>query len=186
MRLPEPSLLGALYACSEIVLAVSRRSRSTDQSHDRYSLRILWLVICLAIAASIFAVNAFRFAAVRSEILSRLGLALFAAGIVLRWYSIIHLGRFFTVDVAIAPEHKLVQSGPYRFLRHPSYTGALLAFVGFGLCLHNWISFLVLLLPISAAFLWRVHVEERALSHGLGEEYRKYATRTKRLIPFVY
>jgi protein-S-isoprenylcysteine O-methyltransferase len=71
-------------------------------------------------------------------------------------------------------------------VRHPSYSGALLAFVGFGLCVGNWISFLVLLVPITAAFLWRIHVEERVLNDALGDDYGRYAARTKRLVPVVY
>ena len=59
------------------------------------------------------------------------GVVLFVAGLLLRWWAIIVLGRFFTVDVSIAEGHELIESGPYRFIRHPSYTGALLAFLGF-------------------------------------------------------
>jgi protein-S-isoprenylcysteine O-methyltransferase len=80
----------------------------------------------------------------------------------------------------------VIDSGPYRFVRHPSYTGALIAFVGFGLCLGNWLSLLLITLPISAAFLWRIRVEERALLEALGDNYRAYMERTKRLLPFVY
>jgi protein-S-isoprenylcysteine O-methyltransferase len=121
-----------------------------------------------------------------SRIIPIIGVALFACGIALRWYSIFYLGRFFTVDVAIAPGHELIEAGPYRFIRHPSYTGALLAFFGFALTLGNWLASLCLLLPIAAAFLWRIHVEERALSDALGEVYRGYVRRTKRLLPFIY
>lgn len=105
---------------------------------------------------------------------------------VLRWYSIIHLGRFFTVNVAIAADHQLVDTGPDRFVRHPSYTGALLAFIGFTMVMRNWASVLVISLPIALAFLYRINVEERALVQALGERYRAYIKRTKRLIPFVY
>ena len=104
----------------------------------------------------------------------------------LRWYSIIHLGRFFTVDVAIAADHQLVDTGPYRFVRHPSYTGALFAFIGFGFVMRNWASLLLITVPIFAAFLYRINVEERALLGALGERYRVYSQKTKRLIPFVY
>ena len=114
------------------------------------------------------------------------GLTLFAIGILLRWYSIVHLGRFFTVDVSIAGDHKVIDSGPYRLVRHPSYSGALLAFVGYGLCLRNWAALLIVVIPITAAFLWRIHVEERALTETLGDDYRRYASRTERLIPFLY
>jgi protein-S-isoprenylcysteine O-methyltransferase Ste14 len=104
----------------------------------------------------------------------------------MRWVSIIHLGRFFTVNVAIAADHQLVETGPYRFIRHPSYSGALLAFVGWGMVLRNWASLLIALLPIAVAFLYRINVEERALLEALGDCYRAYMARTKRLIPFLY
>jgi protein-S-isoprenylcysteine O-methyltransferase len=143
-------------------------------------------MICVGVAASILAANMVPYAAVPSRHLTFIGVLLFAAGIILRWYSIIHLGRFFTVDVSIAAEHKVIDSGPYRLIRHPSYSGALLAFVGLGLYLHNWVSLFVLILPISLAFLYRIQVEERALTDALGQDYRNYAARTKRLIPFVY
>jgi protein-S-isoprenylcysteine O-methyltransferase Ste14 len=93
---------------------------------------------------------------------------------------------FFTVNVAIAADHQLVDTGPYRFVRHPSYTGALLAFVGFAMVLRNWASVLVISLPIAFAFLYRISVEELALVQALGERYRAYIKRTKRLLPFVY
>jgi len=105
---------------------------------------------------------------------------------ILRWYSIGYLGRYFTVDVSISAEHRLIDSGPYRFIRHPTYTGALLAFLGLGFCLGNWLSILFLSLPIIAVFLRRVRIEERALLGALGEQYRPYMRRTKRLVPFIY
>jgi protein-S-isoprenylcysteine O-methyltransferase len=179
-------MLGAFYGCSEIILAITRRSGSVDKSRDRYSLAILWIVIGIAITVSIFAAEVFRFASLPYSELYVVGSILFVVGIVLRWWSIIHLGRFFTVDVSIAAQHKVIDSGPYRFVRHPSYSGALLAFLGFGLCLRNWISLLILLLPIFAAFHWRIRVEEQALGEALGEDYRVYARRTKRLVPFIY
>jgi protein-S-isoprenylcysteine O-methyltransferase len=115
-----------------------------------------------------------------------IGVSLFIGGIILRWYSIWKLGHFFTVDVAIAHQHQLIDSGPYRFVRHPAYTGALVAFLGFGLCLGNWLSILCLVGPITAAFLWRIRVEEGALIDALGDDYRAYMRRTARLLPFVY
>ena len=62
------------------------------------------------------------------------GLVLFAAGLSLRWYSVVYLGRLFTYDVAIAADHRVVDSGPYRYIRHPAYSGSLLTFVGLGVC----------------------------------------------------
>jgi len=114
------------------------------------------------------------------------GFLLFLGGLILRWYSIGYLGRYFTIDVSISAEHKLIDSGPYRCILHPTYTGALLAFLGLGFCFGNWLSILFLTVPIIAAFLWRIWIEERALTDALGENYRAYVERTKRLIPFVY
>jgi protein-S-isoprenylcysteine O-methyltransferase Ste14 len=71
-------------------------------------------------------------------------------------------------------------------VRHPSYTGALLAFLGLGLCIGNWLSILLLIVPIFLVFLRRMHVEEAALVRGLGEPYREYMRHTKRLVPALY
>ena len=104
----------------------------------------------------------------------------------LRWWAIITLGRFFTVDVTIEKDHELVERGPFRMVRHPSYTGVLLAFVGLALTLDNWAALLVILLPIGVAFIHRMNVEENALSGALGSQYTDYIRRTKRLVPFIY
>lgn len=86
--------------------------------------------------------------------------------------SILYLGRFFTINVAIAADHRLIDSGPYRFIRHPGYTGGLLLFLGLALCMGNWLSVAVIMVPIFAAFYRRMNVEESALSEALGEPYR--------------
>lgn len=113
-------------------------------------------------------------------------MVLFVAGLLLRWSALITLGRFFTVDVTIEKDHELVERGPFRIKRPPSYTGVLLAFVGFALSLRNWAALLVVLLPIGAAFVHRMNVEEEALSRAFGSRYTDYMRRTKRLVPFVY
>jgi protein-S-isoprenylcysteine O-methyltransferase Ste14 len=185
MTLPSPLALGAFYGVSEIVLALTRRSRG--DSRDRHSLALLWVVIAISIFLSISVAESHHEGTLpHRRLLYFAGLFLFAGGIILRWYSIVHLGRFFTVDVSIEKEHRVIDTGPYRFVRHPSYTGALIAFLGFGLCLGNWLSILLLMLPITAAFLWRIRIEEQALIDALGEDYRAYMRRTARLVPFVY
>ena len=185
MRMPLPAILGLVYFFSELVLAFTRRSNAKTVSKDANSLRILWFVIIVSIWLSLQAHGLWRHALLPPWCIP-IGVGLFVVGIILRWYSIIHLGRFFTVNVAIAADHQLIDTGPYRFVRHPSYTGALLAFVGFAMVLRNWASVLVLALPIGFAFLYRINVEERALLQAFGERYRVYTQRTKRLIPFIY
>ena len=186
MTLPSPLALGAIYGISEFCLALTRSSRGHGASRDRYSLWVLWGVILISVWFSIFCFAAFPNTAMpQRHTIYLFGFGLFLLGLVLRWYSIWYLGRYFTVDVSIAEGQRVVNTGPYRMIRHPSYTGALLAFLGFGLCLGNWLS-LLSLCPIVGAFMWRIHIEERALQEGLGEDYRAYARQTKRLIPFLY
>ncbi len=187
MNLPGPQHLGLAYLFSELLLTATRRSRGSGARQDRSTLRVLWLVIMLSVAASVYVAKHWRGAAFPDQRLcALLGVILFIGGLVLRWWAIITLGRFFTVDVQIAPDHELVERGPFRLMRHPSYTGVLLAFLGFGLSMGNWAALLVLMLPIFVALIRRIHVEEEALTAALGERYITYKQRTKRLIPGVY
>ena len=96
------------------------------------------------------------------------------------------LGRAFTANVTIHATQKLNRSGLFRYLRHPSYTGSLVGYVGVGLALGNWAALLVPALCMAAAYAYRIPVEERALVKGLGPPYEEYRKRTWRLIPFVY
>jgi protein-S-isoprenylcysteine O-methyltransferase Ste14 len=180
--------LGLFYLISELLLTVTRRSRSrTGTRQDRSTLGVLWLVIMASVAAGIFIAMYWPAAALPDgRIFACVGVVLFVAGLLLRWWAIIVLGRFFTVDVTIEKDHELVERGPFRALRHPSYAGVLPAFVGFALSLQNWGALLAILLPIFAAFIHRMNVEEKALSRALGSSYADYMRRTKRLVPFVY
>jgi protein-S-isoprenylcysteine O-methyltransferase len=178
----------ALWVAAEFFLIVARRSKSGATSKDRHSLAVIVLVNTLAFTLGGFA--AFWLHACRlpwAKLVFGVGSFLFVLGVALRWYAVIHLGRFFTTNVAISADHDLVDSGPYRFVRHPSYTGSLLAMLGVALVLfQNWASVLIVLVPICAVMLWRIRIEEQALKEALGERYSTYAQRTKRLIPLVY
>jgi protein-S-isoprenylcysteine O-methyltransferase Ste14 len=109
-----------------------------------------------------------------------------AGGLVLRLWAIRTLGRFFTATVQVAAEQRLVQSGPYRVLRHPSYTGALLAVLGLAVAFACAVGIVVTLALGIAAYTYRMAIEERALVAELGDAYRAYCERTWRLVPFVY
>jgi protein-S-isoprenylcysteine O-methyltransferase Ste14 len=180
--------LGLIYLISEILLTLTRRSRSkTATKQDRSTLGIIWLVIAVSIVTGVFVAQNFHAATLpHGRVLGLAAVVLFVAGLILRWWAIITLGRFFTVDVTIEKDHELVERGPFHVVRHPSYTGVLLAFFGLALSLRNWAALLVVLLPIGAAFIHRMNVEEDALSRALGACYTQYMKRTKRLVPFVY
>ena len=114
------------------------------------------------------------------------GLAVFAAGLAVRVWAIRALGRFFIYTVRVGEDHRVVDTGPYRLIRHPSYTGLLMAALGVGIALDNWLSVAACLLPALTGFTIRLLSEERTLAAELGEPYRAYMTRTKRLIPGVW
>jgi protein-S-isoprenylcysteine O-methyltransferase len=114
------------------------------------------------------------------------GLAVMWAGLALRAWSIHHLGGLFSAVVVIERDHRLVTTGPYRYLRHPSYTGALVAALGFGIALGHWTSVLVLLAGWATGIAYRIRVEEAALRGAFGRDYDEYSARTRRLIPKLY
>jgi protein-S-isoprenylcysteine O-methyltransferase len=182
-----PQYLGDLLGLSELGLALARRSGANTRSEDRGSLYLIWGVMLLSVVASVIAATTVR--AADSMLLRQLvplGILVFVSGLILRWYAIFYLGRFFTVDVAIAADHKVVDTGPYRLIRHPSYTGALLVLLGIGICQRNWLALLLIVVPPTCVLLRRIQIEERALATALGEAYVAYRARTGRLIPFVY
>jgi protein-S-isoprenylcysteine O-methyltransferase len=181
-------LLTLFFFGSELALAIFRRSRRIDgaKAADQGSIRLLWIVITLAItlAVSFSGYGPGRFPFPRAVVRGT-AFAFLVGGLALRWWAVFTLGRFFTVDVATHEDHSLVDRGPFRFVRHPSYTGSLLAFCGFGLSFSSALSLIVLMVPIVAVFWYRMLVEEAALRQALGVAYVDYCARTKRLIPGV-
>jgi len=114
------------------------------------------------------------------------GLVVMWCGMAIRVWAILTLGNAFRTTVEVEPDQKIVTSGPYRWLRHPSYTGLLVILAGFGLALGNWLSFAICLAVPLPAVLRRIAVEEAELMLVLGEPYRRYEERTKRLVPGVW
>jgi protein-S-isoprenylcysteine O-methyltransferase len=115
-----------------------------------------------------------------------LGLAVFAAGLALRAWAVHELGHFFKFTVVVQADHRVVDSGPYRLIRHPSYTGLLMAELGLGIALGTWLSIPLCLAPPLIGFSLRLTHEERVLADELGEPYRAYVRRTQRLVPRIW
>jgi protein-S-isoprenylcysteine O-methyltransferase len=183
---PAAICLGAAYLLSETTITIRRRAAKRFAAGDKGSLRVIWLAGFVAIFCA-YRVAAFPGVAAIPILQNapQIGIGVFCLGTALRWYAIAHLGRLFTVNVAIVEDHRLIETGPYKWVRHPSYTGWLLAVTGLGLCLANWISLLILLAVTIGLIIWRVGIEEDALRIALGEAYASYASRTWRLIPYV-
>jgi protein-S-isoprenylcysteine O-methyltransferase len=181
-------ILVVLFPIGEVALVLLRRARSGIARHaDEGSTGALWLVILCCLTAAIAGLWFPRSQLPGPRwLLLWLATALLAMGLTVRWLAIVSLGRFFTVDVAIHQQHVLVSKGIYRYVRHPSYSGLLLAFAGLGVFFGTWLALSALTVPLWLAFSARIRREEAALLQGLGASYSSYCARTKRLLPGIY
>jgi protein-S-isoprenylcysteine O-methyltransferase Ste14 len=114
------------------------------------------------------------------------GLVLLVGGLWFRIWAIRTLGCFFTSTVQVRRDQTVVDRGPYGWLRHPSYAGALAGAIGATFVLNSLLGAALVLLLSVPAYVIRMSAEERELADKLGEPYRAYTRRTKRLVPFVY
>ncbi len=164
-----------------------KRLRAGAQRQDKGSHVVLLCLLVFGILLGLLLAYKVPAAAITgaSVFLFWLGILLMYAGIALRLYAITLLGAFFTTTVAVAAEQTVIEAGPYRLIRHPSYTGLLIILLGFGLSLTNWLSLLVIMGCAFIGFSYRIRVEEHVLQEHLGQRYQEYMRRTKRLIPFV-
>jgi protein-S-isoprenylcysteine O-methyltransferase Ste14 len=114
------------------------------------------------------------------------GMVLLTAGVALRWGSFWALGHYFTFTVNVSTDQEVVTRGPYRVLRHPGYTGGLIALIGIGVIYANWVGLAGWALPCLLIIIWRIRIEEAALLKTAGAAYRAYASHHKRLVPLVW
>jgi protein-S-isoprenylcysteine O-methyltransferase Ste14 len=114
------------------------------------------------------------------------GLILMWLGLAIRTWAIAALGSAFRTTVEVDPGQAVVSSGPYRWVRHPSYTGLLMILGGFGLGVGNWLALAACVVFPLAALLRRIRVEEAEMIRVLGDPYRSYQRRTKRLVPGLW
>jgi protein-S-isoprenylcysteine O-methyltransferase Ste14 len=115
-----------------------------------------------------------------------LGAVLGWGGALLRWWSFVSLGKYFTIVVATSADQPVIERGPYRLLRHPSYTGLLLIFAGLGIMVGNWLSAAGAVALLLIALIHRLRIEERAMNAALGDRYREFAASRARLIPYLW
>lgn len=173
-----------IWALFELRQALNRRAGAT--SMDRGSLAVVRVsaVAGALLAAVLVRVSATAFPATLAVF--AVGLLLIWSGIALRLWCFQTLGRYFTFTVMTSHDQRVVESGPYRLLRHPSYAAILLILAGIGLTYGNWLSLAALVVLPLAGFVNRIRIEESALSATLGDAYTTYASRRRRLIPFVW
>jgi protein-S-isoprenylcysteine O-methyltransferase Ste14 len=176
------------WVISELWIAIATRTRSGGgKLHDRGTLRILWIVLVLSLVSGIWFGEASQIGRIPNAHWMRItGLFVFIAGLLLRWTAVLSLGKAFSSNVAIREAQRVRTTGLYRWMRHPSYTGLILLFIAVGIHARNWVAFLIVTVPTTAAVLYRIRVEEAALREHFGLEYIEYSRRTRRLVPGVY
>ena len=180
------SLAAGAWVVSEISIGIRAVRRVGERSQDRLSGPALAAGLFLAVGAGRLAATHVLGAAIpgAGAGIFWLGIVLVLAGIVLRQHAVAALGRYFSTRIVTTPDQDVVERGPYRYIRHPSYSGLLLSAFGLLLSAGNWLSLACFALALPG-FAYRIWVEEGALLQTLGEPYRKYMGRTKRLVPFV-
>jgi protein-S-isoprenylcysteine O-methyltransferase Ste14 len=184
----------ALYVVLGIFVVLEQRLRLRSWVNregsriDRGSLPVVILFVVAGVVGGFALAAGWHAAAIPSGRwpLFIVGLVLMSIGIAIRQWSIAVLGSFFTVDVRVHPDQAVVERGPYRWVRHPSYTGLIITFVGIGLALGNWAALAVLIVVPSVGLVVRIRLEERALLEGLGEPYSRFAAGRARLFPGLW
>ena len=180
--------LGIIFGASELLLLILKRSKKSGikASNDGRSLPFLWIIITVCIITGNLLAKRQLWGAVNSTITQTAGITIVVVGFIIRWITIIQLGTMFTVDVAISNSHVLKTNGMYQLVRHPSYLGLMLIITGLAVLLNNWLSFIIIVIPIFIALNYRMLVEEKALTGEFGDQYLGYMQKVKRIIPFIY
>ena len=156
-------------------------------SKDSGSMKVLLagMGVATLIAYPIAFVNVWSFPGSWQLPLFALGVLLMFLGSMLRRYCWRTLGEYFTGDVSVKPDQPIISTGPYRLVRHPSYTAGMMMYIGIGFALGSWFSLALLTISTVATYSYRVLVEERVLLDALGEPYDAFLKGRKRFIPYI-
>ena len=176
-------LLGLLWA-ADAPTWTDRAARLTPSRQDAGSLQVNNALGTLGFAAGLAA--SLLLPPSLPTWIAWSGVALATCGAVLRYWAIVTLGPLFTLTVQVRPGQPLIERGPYRWVRHPSYAGANLALLGIGLSSGNWVPPILFVGPWLAAHVYRIRIEERALLATLGEPYARYRDRTWAMVPLIW
>jgi protein-S-isoprenylcysteine O-methyltransferase Ste14 len=181
--------ISALWIAFEISLVIRDRLQGkgrTDKDQGTRYINFIAITVAMIAAGRLNGISKFWFPGGRTLAVFWLGFAILLSGALLRVWSVVVLGSSFRTTVEVSHNQHVVQRGPYKIVRHPSYSGALLMCFGYGIAEQNWLSLAIAIgLPL-IALLYRIHVEEAALVSGIGPEYQEYQKHTKKLIPGIW
>lgn len=178
-----------LYGFFEIFMSMrQRRQRKQEivKSGDKASIWILIIFIGIGYSLS-FVIGANKLGRMNHwDTFFTIGALLVIAGLIIRIKSILTLKQHFTYTVTEIENHELIETGLYKLIRHPGYLGQILIFIGTAISLSNWISVILMTIPVLCAYIYRIKVEEQFMLKQMGQTYAWYQKRTKRLIPGIY
>lgn len=182
-------IIPTIWVALEIGLVIrdNARGKSTTASDKgtRY-MNFIAITVGIFAAAILNGVQKFVFPGGKSPAVFFVGIVIMLLGMVLRYWAVATLGAFFRTTIETDQDQKVVSSGPYRLIRHPSYCGWLLVCLGYGIAVQNWLSVLVAVMLPLGALLFRIQVEESVLASSLGNAYLEYQKKTKKLIPWIW
>ncbi|HNP22454.1 MAG TPA: isoprenylcysteine carboxylmethyltransferase family protein [Panacibacter sp.] len=172
---------------SELLLdRVMRTHKPQGHSSTVKPLLVIWIVGILSVGFAVFFAYNFYFPISANEMVAYWGLFIIVIGIIVRLMVVKSMGRLFSSDMNKRHDHELITDGFFKYLRHPAFSASFLSFVGFGISLNNYISFMVIFFSVIYVFTRRIEAEEEQLVKQFGEEYEAYRKKTKGLIPFIY
>jgi protein-S-isoprenylcysteine O-methyltransferase len=176
-----------LYGFFEVFMNLrQRRKNNAITTNDKGSLWLLYGLITLGYTLS-FSIGATKIGRMYPwNTFFAIGMALVVIGFIIRIFSILTLKQYFTYSVAKVENQKVISTGLYKFIRHPGYLGQFIIFMGISISISNWLSILLMMIPITLGYLYRIKVEEKFMTDQLGEDYKNYQDRTKRIIPMLY
>ena len=182
-------IISIVWIVFEIFLIVRDQTQGKAKTgNDRGTRYYNFIAIALGITvASVLEGNSkFFFPSRWSDTSFWIGLCIMVLGFGLRIWAVIILGASFRTKVETHTDQQVVRSGPYRLVRHPSYSGLILMCCGYGIAVQNWLSLaFAVVLPL-IALLYRIHIEESVLVLSLGSDYEKYQSGTKKLVPWLW
>jgi len=178
-----------LYGFFEIFMSIRqrlKRKKEIVKSGDKASIWILFIFIAIGYFLS-FRIGMTRLGRIYHwDTFFAIGAILTIIGLIIRIKSILTLKQHFTYTVTKIENHELIETGLYKIIRHPGYLGQLIIFVGVATSLSNWLSIILMIIPVLLGYIYRIRVEEQFMIVQMGQKYIDYQKRTKKLIPMVY
>jgi protein-S-isoprenylcysteine O-methyltransferase Ste14 len=184
-----PNLIAALWAAFMLYWLIAASDVKATLRRETRLQRLLH-VGPLFLCAALLAFPRLLPAALRERFLSRtapvevIGVMLVVAGLAFAVWARRHLGRNWSGVITLKADHTLIRSGPYALVRHPIYSGLLLALLGTAVAIGEWRGLLALALA-TGAILLRVGAEDVLMAEAFGDDYADYRRRTKALVPFL-